>query len=75
MPVARRRGSMAPPGPPRLITTATLAIHERSAGNGANTTFVIVGAGLAGAKAAEVLRAEGFDGPVMLIGDGDRAAV
>lgn len=32
-------------------------------------TFVIVGAGLAGAKAAEALRAEGFDGRVVLIGD------
>lgn len=32
-------------------------------------TFVIVGAGLAGAKAAETLRAEGFDGWVVLIGD------
>jgi 3-phenylpropionate/trans-cinnamate dioxygenase ferredoxin reductase subunit len=31
--------------------------------------FVIVGAGLAGAKAAETLRAEGFDGRVVLIGD------
>ena len=31
--------------------------------------YVIVGAGLAGAKAAETLRAEGFDGPVVLIGD------
>jgi 3-phenylpropionate/trans-cinnamate dioxygenase ferredoxin reductase subunit len=31
-------------------------------------TFVIVGAGLAGAKAAETLRAEGFDGAVVLIG-------
>jgi 3-phenylpropionate/trans-cinnamate dioxygenase ferredoxin reductase component len=30
---------------------------------------VIVGAGLAGAKAAEALREEGFDGPVVLIGD------
>lgn len=30
---------------------------------------VIVGAGLAGAKAAETLRAEGFEGPVVLIGD------
>ena len=28
--------------------------------------FVIVGGGLAGAKAAETLRAEGFDGPVVL---------
>ena len=32
-------------------------------------TFVIVGAGLAGAKAAEALRAQGFDGRVVLIGD------
>jgi len=32
-------------------------------------TFVIVGASLAGAKAAETLRAEGFDGRVMLIGE------
>jgi 3-phenylpropionate/trans-cinnamate dioxygenase ferredoxin reductase component len=31
--------------------------------------YVIVGAGLAGAKAAETLRAEGFDGPVVLIGE------
>jgi 3-phenylpropionate/trans-cinnamate dioxygenase ferredoxin reductase subunit len=32
-------------------------------------TFVIVGGGLAGAKAAEALRTEGFDGRVLLIGD------
>jgi 3-phenylpropionate/trans-cinnamate dioxygenase ferredoxin reductase component len=31
--------------------------------------FVIVGAGLAGAKAAETLRQEGFDGRLTLIGD------
>ncbi|MDQ4116122.1 MAG: FAD-dependent oxidoreductase [Actinomycetota bacterium] len=31
--------------------------------------FVIVGAGLAGAKAAEALRAEGYDGPLLLLGD------
>src|SRR5688500_4729420 len=31
-------------------------------------TFVIAGAGLAGAKAAETLRAEGFDGRVVLVG-------
>ena len=30
---------------------------------------VIVGAGLAGAKAAETLRDEGFDGRVVLIGE------
>ncbi|MCX5081562.1 NAD(P)/FAD-dependent oxidoreductase [Streptomyces sp. NBC_00401] len=32
-------------------------------------TFVIVGGGLAGAKAAETLRSEGFNGRVILIGD------
>jgi NADPH-dependent 2,4-dienoyl-CoA reductase/sulfur reductase-like enzyme len=35
-------------------------------------TFVIVGASLAGAKAAEKLRAEGFSGRVVLIGDDPR---
>ena len=32
-------------------------------------SFVIVGAGLAGAKAAETLRQEGFDGRLVLVGD------
>ena len=32
-------------------------------------TFVIVGAGLAGAKAAETLRAEGFSGRLLLLGE------
>ncbi len=32
-------------------------------------TVVIVGAGLAGARTAETLRAEGFDGRVLLVGD------
>ena len=35
----------------------------------AQQTFVIVGAGLAGAKAAEALRTNGFGGKVILIGD------
>jgi 3-phenylpropionate/trans-cinnamate dioxygenase ferredoxin reductase subunit len=34
----------------------------------ASDTFVIAGAGLAGAKAAEALREQGFDGRVVLIG-------
>jgi 3-phenylpropionate/trans-cinnamate dioxygenase ferredoxin reductase subunit len=34
----------------------------------ADQTFIIVGASLAGAKAAETLREEGFDGRVVLIG-------
>jgi 3-phenylpropionate/trans-cinnamate dioxygenase ferredoxin reductase component len=33
-----------------------------------NPTFVIIGAGLAGAKAAETLREKGFDGRVVLLG-------
>ena len=33
------------------------------------STVLIVGAGLAGARAAETLRAEGFDGRVLLVGD------
>ena len=35
----------------------------------ATSVFAIVGAGLAGAKAAEALRAEGFDGRLLLFGD------
>ncbi|MER8047893.1 FAD-dependent oxidoreductase [Streptomyces sp. NPDC094032] len=35
----------------------------------ADQTFVIIGGGLAGAKAAETLRTEGFTGRVILIGD------
>ncbi|MER0484682.1 FAD-dependent oxidoreductase [Streptomyces sp. Edi2] len=35
----------------------------------ANNAFVIVGASLAGAKAAQTLREEGFDGPIVLLGD------
>ena len=34
-----------------------------------SSAYVIAGAGLAGAKTAEILRGEGFDGPVVLIGD------
>ena len=34
-----------------------------------NRTFIIVGAGLAGAKAAETLRAQGFDGRLLLFGE------
>lgn len=35
---------------------------------GTRPTFVIVGAGLAGAKAAETLRTEGFEGRILLFG-------
>ncbi len=50
---------------------------------GTQDTFGIVGAGLAGAKAAEALRGEGFAGRILLLGEavmrsfsrGDTAAV
>jgi 3-phenylpropionate/trans-cinnamate dioxygenase ferredoxin reductase subunit len=35
----------------------------------AHNAYVIVGAGLAGAKAAQALREEGFDGPLVLVGE------
>ncbi|MFC8452826.1 NAD(P)/FAD-dependent oxidoreductase [Kitasatospora sp. NPDC057223] len=38
-------------------------------GTGTDRAFVIVGASLAGAKAAEALREAGHDGPVVLVGD------
>ncbi|SDM76695.1 NAD(P)/FAD-dependent oxidoreductase [Allokutzneria albata] len=39
---------------------------------GGDRIFVVVGAGLAGAKAVETLRAEGFDGRLVLLGEEDR---
>lgn len=36
---------------------------------GDDRSFVIIGAGLAGARAADTLRAEGFDGRVVLVGE------
>jgi 3-phenylpropionate/trans-cinnamate dioxygenase ferredoxin reductase subunit len=35
----------------------------------AQEPFVIVGGGLAGAKVSETLRAEGYDGPVVLVAE------
>src|SRR3954467_11253200 len=46
-----------------------MAINERARRSQVPETFVIVGASLAGATAAEALRDEGFDGRVLLIGD------
>src|SRR5213078_4584858 len=55
----RARGFAYPPGVP----------GPRDAEDRMSTqTFVIVGGGLAGAKAAETLREEGFDGRVVLVG-------
>src|SRR4051794_35946554 len=42
-----------------------------NATSSASRTFVIVGPSLAGAKAAETLREEGFDGRLLLIGAED----
>jgi 3-phenylpropionate/trans-cinnamate dioxygenase ferredoxin reductase subunit len=38
-------------------------------GRSSRPTFAVVDAGLAGAKAAEALRAEGFDGRIVLLVD------
>src|SRR6478672_10695813 len=43
--------------------------HREGAPVSHQETFAIVGAGLAGAKAAETLREEGFGGRIVLIGD------
>jgi 3-phenylpropionate/trans-cinnamate dioxygenase ferredoxin reductase subunit len=45
------------------------ARQHREVNMASEQTFVIVGASLAGAKAAETLRAEGFGGRVVLIGE------
>jgi 3-phenylpropionate/trans-cinnamate dioxygenase ferredoxin reductase component len=52
-----------------LREEAAVTTKEQELGMTANTTYVIVGASLAGAKAAEALRAEGFSGPLMVIGE------
>jgi 3-phenylpropionate/trans-cinnamate dioxygenase ferredoxin reductase subunit len=48
-------------------------LHDReqtaTATLGPVSRFVIIGAGLAGAKAAEALREQGYDGEIVLIGD------
>ncbi|HET8683150.1 MAG TPA: FAD-dependent oxidoreductase [Micromonosporaceae bacterium] len=44
-------------------------MSEAIGAGGDDRTFVIIGASLAGAKAAETLRAEGFTGRVVLVGE------
>jgi 3-phenylpropionate/trans-cinnamate dioxygenase ferredoxin reductase subunit len=46
--------------------------HREKCHMSSDQAFVIVGASLAGAKAAETLRTEGFDGSVVLIGEETR---
>ena len=59
--IARRgaRRSADSPGVPR---------PDRRSRMSSSDTFVIVGAGMAGGKAAETLREEGFDGRIVLVG-------
>lgn len=45
------------------------AAPARGGAGSPDATYVIVGAGLAGAKAAEILREQGFSGRVVLIGE------
>ena len=48
---------------------AAVSTDSKGADMSRNNAYVIAGASLAGAKAAEALRAEGFGGPVILIGE------
>jgi 3-phenylpropionate/trans-cinnamate dioxygenase ferredoxin reductase subunit len=50
------------------VSANTASANAVSPNTGATKAFVIVGAGLAGAKAAEALRGRGFDGKISLIG-------
>src|SRR5947208_8140767 len=58
-----------------MVSCATIHVHVKSSSHSREgpcmpdtTTHVIVGAALAGAKAAEALREEGFEGRIVLIG-------
>ena len=50
---------------------AAIAVFDLASGSGGMSVerVVIVGAGLAGARCAETLRAEGFEGRVVLVGE------
>src|SRR6266568_1076941 len=52
----------------RPLPGITASAHPAGLSLGRMPTFVIAGASLAGAKAAETLRAEGFDGEIVLLG-------
>ena len=53
------------------MRTAHESSTERNLAVSTDNAMVIVGASLAGARAAETLRSEGFEGPVTLIGSED----
>ena len=73
MPVPARSSSHWPAVRGEAVTpTGTadkLSIEQEDTEMTTPQTFVIAGASLAGAKAAETLRSEGFDGRVVLIGE------
>ena len=57
-----------PSPPPIGHNSCTTSTPAKELTMTTDTTYVIAGASMAGAKAAETLRAEGFDGRVILIG-------
>src|SRR3954470_8889257 len=69
MPRKRRRGARSYPRPSSVRDRPAAPLTRYMPSNpSSDKTFVIVGGGLAGAKAAETLRDEGFDGQVVLVG-------
>src|SRR3984957_21136952 len=52
-----------------MLAERTMATTQTGSAVTSSETFVIVGASLAGAKAAEALRDQGFEGRLVLIGD------
>ena len=58
-------------GPPSASGSPPPSAHRRSDAMPASDTFVIAGGGLAGAKAAEALREQGFDGRIVLAAEED----
>src|SRR5688500_9981775 len=71
-PLPRRPEAVARPRRQPAYDVGTAERHPVPPGGAirmnSENTFVIVGASLAGAKAAETLRTEGFDGRLVLIG-------
>ena len=68
--VAPRRHERRPGRPRRRGRLPDGRDHGGRGGGGMSPrTIVIVGAGLAGARAAETLRADGYDGRVLLVGE------
>src|SRR5262245_58586071 len=64
----RRRGARSS-RPPAFARYPIIRAHQPGAVDMPDRTLAIVGASLAGAKAAEAARDAGYDGRVVLIGD------